>query len=47
MITILLLLAVAAFICCIASALGKCPDWVWGILLCIIALLHAAVPLGR
>lgn len=44
--TIMLLLAIAAFICCIASALGKCPDWVWGILLSIIALLHA-VPLGR
>jgi hypothetical protein len=46
MITVTLLLAIAAFICCVASALGKCPDWVWGILLSIIALLHS-VPLGR
>lgn len=46
MITVFLLLAVAAFICVILSALGKCPDWVWGVLLVVIELLRA-VPLGR
>jgi hypothetical protein len=46
MITVMLLLALAAFICCIADALGKCPSWVWGILLCIIALIHN-LPIGK
>lgn len=44
--TVYLLLALAAFGCCIANALGKCPAWVWGILLCIIELLRA-LPLGH
>lgn len=46
MITVMLLLAIAAFICCVASALGHAPLWVSVILLCIIALLHS-VPLGK
>lgn len=44
--TVMLLLAIAAFICCVASALGKCPLWISVVLLCIIELLHS-VPLGR
>ncbi len=46
MITVFLLLAVAAFVCTIAVALNKCPVWVPVILLCLIELLRA-VPLGR
>jgi len=33
------LLIVAAFICAIVSALGKCPLWVSVLLLCVAALL--------
>lgn len=46
MITVMLLLAIAAFICCVASALGKAPLWVAVLFLCVIALLHS-VPIGR
>lgn len=46
MITVSLLLVIAAFLCAIASAVGKCPLWVAVILLCVIELLHV-VPLGR
>ena len=35
----MLLLVVAAFICAIASALGKCPAWVPVILICVALLL--------
>jgi hypothetical protein len=46
MITVFLLLAVAAFVCTIVSALGKCPLWVAVLLLCVIELLRA-LPMGR
>jgi len=46
MLTVFLLLALAAFVCAIAEACGKCPGWVPVILLCLIELLRA-LPLGR
>jgi hypothetical protein len=46
MITVFLLLALAAFICTIASALGKAPLWIGVLLLCIIELIRA-LPLGK
>jgi hypothetical protein len=39
--TIVGLLALAAFVVAIASALGKAPLWVAVLLLCLIALLQA------
>jgi len=38
--SITLLLVIAAFICCIASALGKCPGWVVDILIILVLLLQ-------
>ena len=46
MLTVFLLLALAAFAVCIASAVGKAPLWVAVLLLAIIELLRA-LPLGR
>lgn len=46
MLTVFLLLALAAFIVTIVSALGKAPLWISVILLCLIELLRA-IPLGR
>jgi len=46
MLTVLGVLAVAAFICAVVSALGKCPLWVAVILLCVIELMRS-FPLGR
>lgn len=46
MLTVMLILALAALVCAIASAMGKCPLWVSVILLCIIELLRN-LPLGR
>lgn len=46
MLTVFLLLALAAFICTVLSALGKCPLWVGVLFLCVIELLRA-LPLGR
>lgn len=46
MLTVTLLLGLAAFICTIGAALGKCPDWVPTLLLCVIVLLQS-LPLGR
>ena len=37
--SVLLLIYVAAFICTIASALGRCPSWVPVLLLSIAGLL--------
>ena len=37
--TVILFLVVAAFICTIANALGKCPAWVPLMLLVLIHLL--------
>lgn len=39
MLSVTLLLVLAAFACAIASAIGKCPLWVSVILLCIVHLL--------
>lgn len=44
MLTVVLLLVVAAFICTIVSAIGKCPLWVGVLLLCVVALIQT-VPL--
>ncbi len=46
MLTVFLILALAAFIVTIASALGKAPIWVAVVILCLIELLRA-LPLGR
>jgi len=46
MLTVFLLLAIAAFVCTILNAIGKCPIWVAVVLLCLIELLRA-VPLGK
>ena len=46
MLTVFLLLAVAAFVITIASAMGKAPLWVAVIILCLIELLRA-LPLGK
>jgi hypothetical protein len=48
LLTVFLLLAVAAFICTIVSIWNppKCPLWVAVLLLCLIELLRA-LPLGR
>lgn len=46
MITVFVLLAIAAFIVALASAIGKAPLWVAVILLCLIELLRV-LPLGR
>lgn len=40
MLTIFAILAVAAFIVTIASAIGKAPLWVAVLLLCVIELLR-------
>ena len=46
MLTVMLLLALAAFVCTIVAALGKWPLWVAVILLVLMELLRA-LPLGR
>ncbi len=46
MLTVFLLLAIAAFVCAVLSAIGKAPLWVSVVLLCLIELLRA-LPLGR
>ena len=46
MLTVMLLLALAAFVCTIVAALGKCPLWVAVILLVLMELLRALPP-GR
>ena len=46
MLTVLLLLAVAAFVVTIVHAMGKCILWPAVLLLAVIELLRA-VPLGR
>ncbi len=40
MLTVSLLLIVAAFICAVADALGKCPGWVATTLICVWGLLQ-------
>lgn len=44
MLTVTLLLVVAAFACTIASVWGKCPLWV-AVLLVVIVLLLQVIPL--
>lgn len=39
MLTVTLLLVLAAFVCTIASALGRCPLWIAVLLLCVVHLL--------
>lgn len=46
MLTVMLLLALAAFVCTIVAALGKCPLWIAVLVLVIMELLRA-LPLGR
>lgn len=46
MLTVLLLLALAAFVVTIASAMGRAPLWIAVMLLCLIELL-AVLPLGK
>lgn len=46
MLTVFLILALAAFIVTIASAVGRAPLWVAVIILCLIELLRV-LPLGR
>lgn len=46
MLTVIVLLALFAFIIAIASGMGRAPLWVAVLLLAIIHLL-ASVPLGR
>ena len=40
------MLTVAAFVCTLVSAIGKCPLWVPVLLLCVLELLRV-LPLGR
>jgi len=40
MVTVTLLLVIAAFGTTIVSAMGKCPPWVPLVLLCLVALLQ-------
>lgn len=48
MLTVFLILALAAFICTLASVApwGRVPLWVAVLLLCVLELLRA-IPLGR
>lgn len=46
MITVILLLVIAAFIVTIANAIGKAPLWVAVLLLVVVHLL-TSLPLGR
>lgn len=39
MLTVTLLLVLAAFVCTIASAMGKCPLWVAVLILVVVHLL--------
>jgi hypothetical protein len=46
MLTVIGFIIIAAFICAIVAAIGKCPLWISVILLCIVELLRI-LPLGR
>lgn len=48
MLTVLLILAIAAFICTLLAAArpGWCPLWVAVVLLCVIELIRQ-LPIGR
>lgn len=42
--TVAFCIAIAALICAVVSAMGKCPEWVSIIFLCIFALI-ISIPL--
>jgi hypothetical protein len=46
MLTVLVLIAVAAFVVAVVHAMGKCPLWPAVLLLAVAELLRA-LPLGR
>lgn len=46
MMTVIGFLIIAAFICTIVSAMGRCPLWVAVLLLCLVELLRI-LPLGH
>lgn len=46
MLTVTMVLLLAAFVCTIASAMSKCPVWVPVLLLCVLELVRL-LPLGR
>jgi hypothetical protein len=46
MLTVMICLVAAAFICTIVAALGKCPEWVPIFILCVIELIRV-LPLGK
>jgi len=46
MITVFLILALAAFVVTIVSAMGRCPLWPAVLILTVIELMRA-LPLGR
>ena len=46
MLTVLLLLFLAAFLLTIASAIGRCPLWIPVLLVCVAGLLQH-LPLGK
>ena len=46
MLTVLLILAIAAFVVAVLSAISKAPLWVSVVILCVIELLRQ-LPLGR
>lgn len=46
MITVFLILAIAAFLVPILSALNKAPLWIAVVLLCVIELIRSS-PVGR
>lgn len=46
MLTVLVVLALVAFACTIAAAMGKCPLWVAVLLLTVIELLRQ-LPFGK
>jgi hypothetical protein len=46
MLTVTMILLLAAFVCTIASAMSKCPVWVPVLLLCVLELVRL-LPLGR
>jgi len=46
MLTVTVVLAIAALICAVAAAMARAPLWVSVIILCLIELLRA-LPMGR
>lgn len=46
MLTVTIVLAVAALICAVAAAMNRAPLWVSVIILCLIELIRA-LPMGR